>query len=509
MHRRFICRGALIAFIVFLSLGTVAAQEPDETFEGFMHGIRANELKGEVVYQREGATFPLEPGLKLEAGDIIRTTANAYAELLLQPGNYLRAAGDTELVIINDDHDKMKFKLNRGSISLEILSKLNLDAAYEARYLIRVITPGAGVFIRYPGIFRVTTTSSAQTDLIVRNGSAVIRGQEVKAKRRAEVYKDNLTISEIDPKIEDGFDAWARERADTLVRANKDLKKTAPWSKKQKDSQEPSVDLAKDEERSGSPLIVSARPGTVSFLEAGVEFRGVKNEWQPLTEKTHLEPGDSLRTAADSLVELMLFPDMHLRLAGSSEVQFEQLSNDAVSVKIRSGSAILDVARFDRKEAPAITIAAAATSVTIAESGNYRIDTDKITVRDGKVMFKERSVGSCHTIAGDVVSDCDKKRADNFDFWSRYLGEGDYYGGLSMASHLAKARRLRFQNLGFWFQQPGQMSYTFVPFTLEIFRSPYGGDYSTVLSPRRTLNRVGRPREFPGPKSGPLLPSQP
>jgi len=491
----------LVIAVVLLSFRTIAAQ-PEEAFAGFMHGIRANAVKGDVVYQRNDATFPLESGLKLEIGDVIKTAPGACAELLLQPGNYLRASADTELQIINDQHDRMRIKLSRGTISVEVLSRDNLDPHYEARYLIRVMTPGAGIFISDPGIFRISTSPAGPTELIVRNGSAVIKGQEIKAKRRAVLSENNVTITEIDSKTEDAFDLWARERADTLVHANKELKKTAPWAKKQKEDQEPSIDLPKDEQRSGSPLVVSAKPGTVNFVDDGVEFSRAEkqDDWQALTEKTQLQASDKLRTEANSFAELMLFPDVNLRLAGSSEVLFEQLSNDAVSVKILSGSAILDVARFDRKQAPQITIAGASASATISGSGNYRIDVDKITVRNGKVTFKDRSIGSCHTIAGEVVSECDKKHADNFDFWSHYRGEGEFYNGLSMASYLTKERQERFQNTGFWFQQPGQTSYTFVPFRSEIFRSPYGGNYSTAVSPRRRINRVnmgGRELRFP------------
>jgi hypothetical protein len=472
--------------VVLLSFRTIAAQE-DESFEGFMHGIRANAVKGEVVYQRDDAKFPLEPGLKLEPGDFIKTASNAYAELLLQPGNYLRLSADSEIQIVNDEHDRMRLKLNRGTISVEILSRENIGGFYggfEARYLIRVLTPDTGVFISEPGIFRIGATP---TELIVRNGSAVIKGQQVKAKRRAVVAKENITITEIDSKIEDAFDVWARERADTLVRTNKALKKTAVWSKKEKEA---AVDVPEEEEASSSPMIVSAKPGTVDFVDDGVEFSHTPNEWQPLTEKTNLKTGDRLRTGTNDFAELELFPDMHFRLAGSSEAVFEQLSNDAVSVKIVSGSAILDVARFDRKQLPPITIAGVTTSATIADSGNYRIDVQAITVRDGKVTFKERSVGSCHTITGEVVSDCDKKRTDDFDHWSRYRGEGEYFNGLSMAGYLAKLRRRGFRRAGFWFQSPGETSYTFVPFSSEMYRSPYGGNYSTVLTPRRRPTRT-------------------
>jgi hypothetical protein len=241
-----------------------------------------------------------------------------------------------------------------------------------------------------PGVFRISATPNRPTELIVRNGSAVMRGQHVKAKHRAVVSKENITITEIDSKIEDAFDVWARERAESLVRTNKELKKSPAWSKKQKEGQEASVNVAEEEGPTSSPLIVSAKPGTVNFADEGVEFSHKANEWQALTAKTNLQTGDHLRTDANSFAELELFPDMHFRLATSSQAVFEQLSNDAVSVKIVSGSAILDVARFDRKKAPQITMAGASTSATIAESGNYRIDVHAITVRDGKVTFKER-----------------------------------------------------------------------------------------------------------------------
>lgn len=493
-----------------MNLGPVVAQEQEQTFTGFMDSIRANAVKGDVAYQRGDAKFPLEPGLKLEAGDIIKTTPDAYAELLLQPGNYLRAAGDTELQLVNDQHDRLKFKLIRGAVSFEILSRDNqriLYKDYEARYLIRLIVPGTEVFITEFGIFRINTTQSGQTELVVRKGSAIIKGQEVKEKRRAVLSGDNVSITQLDAKTEDGFDTWARERAETLVRANQTLKKASLWTKKH-DNRESTVEVPQNEGRTSSAMIVSAKPGAVTFVEDGVEFSRARDEWQALAENTELEAGDKLRTAANSFTDLELFPDMHFRLGTSSEVLFEHLSHDTVSIKLVNGSAILDIANYDRKQSPPITISAGVTTVTVAESGNFRLDNDAITVRDGKVRFNERSVGSCHRIAAGVVSDCDKKRLDNLDYWSRYSGEGVYFWGVSMANFLEKSRRRRFRNNGFWFQNPEQMSYIFVPFTSDFFRSPYGGNYSTVLSPRRTVH-PGGPLEFPGPKSGPLQPSHP
>jgi len=63
-------------------------------------------------------------------------------------------------------------------------------------------------------------------------------------------------------------------------------------------------------------------------------------------------------------------------------------------------------------------------------------------------------------------------------------------GTVATATYLARLRRTRFRSAGFWYQEPGQTTYTFVPFTSQLFRSPYGGNYSTAFAPRgTTINR--------------------
>ena len=489
-----------------------ATGQRHESFEGFVSGIRANAVKGEVFYQRDGK-FNLEAGHKLQEGDFIKTESDSYAELLLQPGNYLRVGAESEIQIFSDPNDKMRLKLNHGSISLEILSKdgegsffyESLSQVYE---LIRIITPNAEVFITRPGIFRINSSKAGRTDLIVRDGEAVINGRLVKEKRIGAASSNGIEISEINSKLEDGFDGWGRERADQLVDANRSLKHESPWARDRKEGEETSVDLPQDDDKTRSArYVVSARPGTVIFVEAGVEFTRPSKEWEPLTEKSHLEKGDKLRTGAHAFAELSMLPDISLRIDSKSEILFDELSNESISLKLLQGSAILDVARFDEKEGPPIRLGGRSTSVTVGDDGNYRIDIkpkgDEITVRDGKVFVKGRSVGSCKKIAAETVFDCEKKESDNFDVWSKHRGEGTFYNGrdmVSMVAHLDRMRRVRFRNTGFWFQNPGKTDYTFVPFSSQRFRSPYGGSYSTVLSPRRVP--LYRPDYSPKPPFG-------
>jgi hypothetical protein len=502
--------------IALLGLAPTNAQQHDN-LEGFMTGIRANAIKGSVPFQRRDGFYDLEPGLKLEQDDLLKSNPDAYYELLLQPGNYLRVGADTELQILSDQLDKMKLKLNQGSISFEIVTKANTGSFYspaDAYELVRVITSDAEVFVNGPGIFRINTTTNGRTELIVRKGEAVINGRRVKKNERAVNSNESVSVAEIDPRAEDSFDVWNRERADELVRANKLLKENAPWAKRDKQGLETSVDVPENEQRSTNPFVVSAKPGAVNFVEDGVELSRPQKDSEQLAEKSELEAGDKVRTGEYSFAELMLFPDMHLRIGEASEVLFEQLSNDSISVKVLRGSAILDVARFDRKQVPQITLASPSGAAVIADRGNYRIDTDAITIREGKVIFNERPVGSCRRISSGTVSDCDKKRTDNFDFWSRHRGEGQIYNGtatVAMVTYLTRLRQLRFKNTGFWYQNSGQSNYTFVPFTSLMFRSPYGGSYSTVLSPEtnRIDMRPGRSTELSNPHPPPPMPRPP
>lgn len=494
------CRTLLLLVMLLNVMTHARAQDQEqekelESIPAVLSGVRANVVNGGVAYIRENAKFDLESGHELKQGDVIRTAANGRAELLLQPGNLLRLGPETECQFIDDRYDRLKLLLNKGSISFELLKNdwddtsdffESLKHGFE---MIRIITPGSEVFLAQPGVFRINTSADGRTELITRRGEAVVDGRRVKEKRIAVAGRGSVNISEFDVKTEDAFDAWARERSEKLIETNHSLKKDAPWTRK-KEGREAMVDVPAREQKAGNPYVVSAKPGTVNFVEAGAEFSTSQKPWEQLTEKSQLVAGDKVRTQRYSFVELMMFPDLYLRLDGGSEVLLEQLSNETISVKVLKGSAILDVARFDRKELPEISIGAPSASAVVAEDGNYRVNvrsnSDEIVVRKGKLIFQERSIGGCRVIIGGNTVECDRKVTDNFDVWSQHRGEGQFFNGAAMATRQAQLRRRRFKNTGFWYQHPPQQGeYTFVPFFSTYFRSPYGGSYSNALSPRR------------------------
>src|SRR5215208_7128183 len=120
LYPRYIRVIAITVISIVLNSAPASGQR-NESLAGFMVGLRANAVKGDVVYQREHWKFALDSGLELEEADFIRSGANAYAELLLDPGNFLRMGSETECQIFSEQHDKMRLRLNHGSISFEIL----------------------------------------------------------------------------------------------------------------------------------------------------------------------------------------------------------------------------------------------------------------------------------------------------------------------------------------------------------------------------------------------------
>lgn len=492
-------------------------QEPTEVFEPIVSGVRANVIEGEVTHRGPEATFDLIQGLELQEGDVVSTSSTGRAELLLQPGNYLRLGANTQLHLIGKAYDRIRLQLDKGTLGFELVKDTedrrgSFLGPFERGYeLIRVITPDSEVLISEPGIFRIDVGADERTKLTVRDGESYVDGQRVKTKQVGTSAHGTVTISRFDPKSEDPFDSWCRERAGKLIQVNHSLKEEAPWASARKDGREPSVDLPGLESRAGNSYVVSARAGSISFTETGVEIGQSEKGWNELTLQTVPVAGDKLRTDAHSHAELILLPDLFLRLDGNSEILLEALSNDAITIRLLRGAIILDAAKFDEKILPPLRVAGPATSVVIAEEGNYRFEVrngiEQVTVRKGKVIYSGHSVGSCRKILNGSETDCGKKTNDNFDFWSAHRGEGNLYNGNTMADNLARVRRQRFRSTGFWYRLSSVGYYTFVPFSLTTFDSPYGGNYSSVLSSSKAPffrhGGLGEPVPFARPASGP------
>jgi len=485
-------------------------QDPNINFEGLVRGVRMNVWDGAVSFERNNARDKATTGLVIEDGDRVFSERSSRAELLLQPGNYLRLASDTQLKFLSTAYDKLRLELASGSVNFELLNDPWVSPLTEAvgRYdLIRTITPAGEILIVQPALIRISVTTDNTVEVVVRSGTAILDGQFIKSKKVGRKKDGVLTISDRNPKIEDDFDSWCRSRAEQLLKMNRALKKDPLWVKTHEDGKEPTVNFDdSDEETTRSPYVVSAKPGTVVFADDGVEILHGKSDWHGVDEKTDLKAQDRLRTGPYSRIELSIFPDILLRLDQNSELLLDALTNEEVTLRLVHGAMIVDAAIFKQKNLPPIRIGGVSTLVTIADNGNYRVEVnskaDQLTVREGRVLLSGHTVGSCRILTNSIVSDCGKKRNDNFDYWSQSRGEGVSFTERSMASALLRQRKTDLRERGFWYLVTGSQQFTFVPFYVKNFQSPYGGEYSVALTSKQRPLRMPMPRTFGNPVPG-------
>ena len=93
---------------------------PAQTREKFGISAKAggvNAVAGRVMVKREGqAPQLLSNQDELKAGDVVTTGADSQAEILLNPGSYLRVGEHSEVMLVDNSLDNLLVGLKRGSV---------------------------------------------------------------------------------------------------------------------------------------------------------------------------------------------------------------------------------------------------------------------------------------------------------------------------------------------------------------------------------------------------------
>ncbi len=175
-------------------------------------------------------------GTQMRNGDTLSTDAASFAEILLNPGSYLRLSEKSEVRAVNTSLLRVEFELVKGSVILEV-------GEIDKMSPLQINTPGGQFFARKEGLHRfdlvgITTRIAArQGDLWIGTREQVIggKGTKIARGRQAVIDQDSLkrvasasssaSPSKMDfPKIDkdeiDDFDVWSFNRAQTLVAAN-------------------------------------------------------------------------------------------------------------------------------------------------------------------------------------------------------------------------------------------------------------------------------------------------
>jgi FecR protein len=177
-----------------------------------------NSVNGRVMLSKTG----LEPQLltpqdDLAAGDTVTTSAGSQAEILLNPGSYLRLGENSVFTLADNSLDNLLITLKSGSAIIEA------TGPDDATFRINVATAHERLAIVRSGIYRINVTADS-TELLVRKGRVLLSdGQLIKGGRKITFSSGSVLTAKLDKRDNDSFDLWSKQRAETLAQANTKL----------------------------------------------------------------------------------------------------------------------------------------------------------------------------------------------------------------------------------------------------------------------------------------------
>lgn len=178
-----------------------------------------NFVEGRVnVARKAGRSGLLLKGDGLEIGDKVSTGKGGKAEILLNPGSFVRLAENSEFEFSTTALEDLQLKLNAGSAIFEVIT--------DNEFTFAVNTPKAKFFVVKTGVYRVDVLGDGTSKIEVWKGKAQIGdvyATEVKGGRQAVVNGSQVSVAKFDRDDKDEFETFSKARAKELAKVNAKL----------------------------------------------------------------------------------------------------------------------------------------------------------------------------------------------------------------------------------------------------------------------------------------------
>lgn len=180
-----------------------------------------NYIQGKVgVTRNNSRSGYLVKGDKLEIGEKISTGSGGRAEILLNPGSFVRLGENTDFEFVSTALDDLKISLTRGSAMFELIA--------DDEFVVTIETPKGEFLAVESGIYRVDVLPDGSGKIFVYNGKAKVNDNKatvVKKSRTATVNGNNVAVEKFDRDDKGGLEIWSKERAKELAKVNSNLQR--------------------------------------------------------------------------------------------------------------------------------------------------------------------------------------------------------------------------------------------------------------------------------------------
>lgn len=178
-----------------------------------------NYVEGKVAVERaDGTAGYIVKGDELKTGDRVSTRNDSRAEILLNPGSFIRLDHDSSFEFMSTSLDDLQIRVNNGSAIFEVYASDD--------FKVTVDTPKGRFFLIDTGVYRIDVANDGVARIEVRRGKALVddaSADSLKKGRTAVVDGDEVSVAKFDRGDEDDFETWSEDRAKLIAKANKKL----------------------------------------------------------------------------------------------------------------------------------------------------------------------------------------------------------------------------------------------------------------------------------------------
>ena len=210
-----------------VSVAQTREQQRAASAVGDMYVISAkaggvNHVEGKVtIVRKQGKSGVLLKNDSIAIGDRVSTGPESKAEIMLNPGSFLRLGSNTTFEFVTTSLDDLRLKLTSGSAIFEVYA--------DDEFKVGVSLPKAELAFTRSGVFRVDVLSDGTGKLSVWKGRAIVGTQkaELKSGRMATIAGTNAAVAKFDRDNKDDLDIWSQLRAKEAAKINSKLERKA------------------------------------------------------------------------------------------------------------------------------------------------------------------------------------------------------------------------------------------------------------------------------------------
>jgi len=212
----------VLALVLAFAPGASAAPSPTQSQAGAIGRTppRLGYVDGEVSFWRPGADSwaPAQLNTPLAPGDEFYTGNRGNLELQVGTRAFVRAWGDTQLGLVNQEPDFLQVKVTSGHLSLDL-------RAVDPGGTVELDTPHAAFTIEHPGYYRIDVTQERTSFITRRGGRATMMpagGQATAVTPSEEVVLEGTATATVQSFVAPELDVWDRwnyARTDELLDA--------------------------------------------------------------------------------------------------------------------------------------------------------------------------------------------------------------------------------------------------------------------------------------------------